>query len=163
MSDKKESNPFASKSSTQTRLQDLSDKGYVVVVTRAFGPGGEDLIAKDGPEFSGEPGVKLVVKQGDLEGEVILSPYYGDPSKMTDTEFEAGTPCELYCPESGTELEKIPGMSTEEGGDFYAIYLTPQLANGEMVAVNNIWGNTKSRILSEDEVLMIFAEKEGKA
>ena len=161
MSENQKNNPFASPGGTQTRLRPLSESGLVVVVTKAYGPDGEDLIDYDGPEFSGYKGVKLLVKQGDRQDTVLLSPYFGDPSKLCDTEFEDGVPCELFCPGSGRPLDKIPGMSTEDGGEYYAIYLTPDLENGELVAINNIWGNTNSRILSEDEVLLLFAESEG--
>lgn len=160
MSDNKELNPFSSRPPTDTRLRQMGEKGYVVVVTRAFGPNGEDLIDHDGPEFSGAPGVKLLVKQGDVEGEVLLSPYYGDPEKRVEAPFEDGQACELFCPDSGEPLDKIPGMTAEDGGEYYAIYLTPKLKDGELVAVNNIWGNTNSRIMSEDELLLLLAEAE---
>lgn len=162
MSENKKANPFSSSSTTETRHRGLIETGEVVVVTKAFGPQGEDLIAKDGPLFSGEPGVKLRVKQGEIEGDVYLSPFYGDPSKIHDVEFKDGVPCELFCPESGHALDKIPGMTTEEGGEYYAIYLSPRLERGEMVAINNVWGNTSSRMLSEDELLLIIAEAEEK-
>lgn len=158
MSDTKNSNPFATKPSTATRLEGLVERDSVQLVTKAFGPDGEELISKDGELFSGEPGVKLKVKQGDLEDLVILSPFFGDPSKKHDVDFVDGEPCELFCPESGRPLDKIPGMSSEDGGDYYAIYLTSRLDKGELVAVNNIWGNTNSRILSEDEVLLLLAD-----
>lgn len=163
MSDSNESNPFATRPSTQSRLDTMGDKGFVIVITRAFGPNGEDLIAKDGPKFSGTAGVKLLVKQGDLEDEVVLSPYFGDPDKVYDAPFEDGEPCQLFCPDSKEPLDKIPGMSSDEGGDFYAIYLTDSLADGELVAVNNIWGNTSSRMLSEDELLLLLADAEDPA
>ncbi len=160
MSENKETNPFASQPGTQTRLRAIAESGLVVVVTKAFGPKGESLIDHKGPQFSGYPGVKLLVKQGDVEETVVLSPYFGDPSKEGGTKFVDGKPCELFSPKSRTPLDKIPGMSTEDGGEYYAIYLTSELANGELVAVNNIWGNTNSRILSEDEVLLLFADAE---
>lgn len=160
MSENKDSNPFSSRPPTETRLQEMGEKGFVVVVTRAFGPDGEDLMAHEGPKFSGSPGVKLLVKQGDLEEEVVLSPYYGDPDKIHGASFKDGEPCELFCPDSGKPLDKIPGMKTEDGGEYYAIYLTSKLADGELVAVNNIWGNTNSRLMSEDEMLLLLAETE---
>lgn len=145
---------------TMTRLQALDKKGYVIVVTRAFGPNGEDLIDHEGPRFSGEPGVKLTVKQGDLTEDVILSPYYGDPSKISETEFVEGKPCELFVPGTNTPLDKIPGMATEDGGEYFAIYLSPKLQDGELVAINNIWGNYTSQMLDEGEIMMKYADIE---
>lgn len=160
MSDTTEENPFSTEPPTQTRLDEMGKKGYVVVVTRAFGPDGEDLMAYDGPKFSGSPGVKLLVRQGDIEDEVILSPYYGDPDKIYEADFVDGEPCELLCPESKEPLDKIPGMTSEDGGEYFAIYLTDRLQDGELVAVNNVWGNTNSRMMSEDELLLLLAEAE---
>ncbi|RDV36351.1 hypothetical protein DV096_19215 [Bradymonadaceae bacterium TMQ3] len=158
MSDNQRTNPFSRENPTDTRLDDLSTRGFLVVVTQAFGPTGEDIIAHDGPRFSGEPGVKIRVKQGELEEDVILSPFYGDSSKISSEPFEAGKPCELFCPVSGKALDRIPGMATEDGGDFYAVYLTEKLGRGELVAVNNIWGNASSQMMSEDEMLLRLAD-----
>lgn len=153
-------NEFKEDPNTKTRFEDLTDegRGYVVVCTRAFGPNGEDLIDQEGPRFSGEPGIKIHVKQGDVEEDVILSPFFGDPSKVWTEDFEEGERCELSVPESGAELDEIPGMGSEEEGNYYAIYLTDDLGEGELVAVNDVWGNYDSRILSEGELLKAYAD-----
>lgn len=148
------------RSATMTRLEALNDKGFVIIVTRAYGPDGENLVDEDGPEFSGDAGIRLHVVQGDIEGDVVLSPYYGDPTKYTDVEFEEGKRCRLYCPKSGVELDRIPGMVSEDGGEYYAVYLTEKLAEGELVAVNDVWGNYDSQMLDEGEVLAALAEAE---
>lgn len=153
-------NKFADRPDTATRLEAINEKGYIVLVTRAYGPKGEDLMAEDGPMFSGEPGVRIRVTQGDLEDDVYLSPFFGDPSKICDTEFEPGKRCTLTCPESGEQLDRIPGMTSEDGGYYHAIYLTPKLGKGELVAVSDVWGETNSRILSEGELLKLYAESE---
>lgn len=149
-------NPFE-RHDTTTRLQALNEKGYVIVVTRAFGPEGEDLIDYDGPKFSGEPGVKLRVRQGDLEEDVILSPYYGDNSKITDASFKDGVKCQLFTPR-GRPLEKLPIPTSTDGGEYYAIYLTEKLDEGELVAINDVWGNYNSQLLSESEILSLYAD-----
>jgi len=157
-----QNNPFEDRHDTMTRLQPLQDKGYVIVVTRAFGPNGEDLIDQDGPRFSGEPGVKLRVKQGDLFEDVVLSPFYGDHTKVSSVPFKEGVPCQLFVGGSDVPLDKIPGLDSEDGGEFYAVYLTPKLKEGEMVAINNIWGNYTSQMLSEGEMIALIGENEGK-
>lgn len=153
-------NPFERRADTTTRLQALSDRGFVIVVTRAFGPNGEDLVDYDGPKFSGEPGVKIHVKQGDVEEDVILSPYHGDHSKVFTAPFKDGVRCVLTVPETGAELDKLPKMTTDEGGEYFAIYLTERLEGGELVAINNIWGNHSSQMLSETELLDLYAPEE---
>ncbi|QED27021.1 hypothetical protein FRD01_07155 [Microvenator marinus] len=152
-------NPFE-RNDTHTRLKPLNDSGLVMVVTQAFGPNGEDLIDHDGPKFSGEPGVKVRVRQGDLVEDVVLSPFYGDSSKVSEVAFKEGVPCELTVPSSGAKLDIIPGMKTEEGGKYYAIYLTPKLKAGELVAINNIWGNYNSQMLDERGLLELYADLE---
>lgn len=153
---------FDMRPDSESRLSDLSaeGKGYVIVCTRAFGPGGEDLIAEDGPTFSGEPGIKLHVEQGDREEDIILSPFFGDPSKVWSEDFVEGERCKLTVPQTGAELDRIPGMESEDGGQYYAIYLTEDLEDGELVAVNDLWGNYDSRVLSEGELLELYAEAE---
>ena len=99
-------NPFEKRTETSTRLEALNERGFVIVVTRAFGPNGEDLVEREGPRFSGEPGVKLLVRQGDIEEEVVLSPYYGDPSKIASESFKDGVKCELFVPGTTTPLDK---------------------------------------------------------
>lgn len=153
-------NEFADQPDTKTRLDAISDKGYIVVVTRAYGADGESLINPDGPTFSGEPGVSLRVTQGDKEDVVTLSPFFGDPSKEHSVQFEEGKRCKLTCPQSGAPLDQIPGMVSDDGGHYYAIYLTPKLEKGELVAISDIWGDTNSRILSEGELLKLYAESE---
>ena len=153
-------NQFADRPDTATRLQAINEKGYIVMVTRAYGPNGEDLMAEDGPMFSGEPGLRIHVTQGDIEDDVYLSPFFGDPSKVSEADFEQGKRCKLTCPESGAQLDRIPGMTSDDGGHYYAIYLTPKLGKGELVAVSDVWGETNSRILSEGELLKLYAESE---
>lgn len=156
-----EENPFTRKNPTHTRLQSLNEQGTIMVVGRAYGADGEDLIDREGPLFSGEPGVKIRVKQGDVVEDVVLSPFYGDASKKSSAVFVQGQACELFSPKSGAPLDRIPGMKTEDGGDYFAVYLTPKLAGGELVAINNIWGNASSQMLSDREVLLLLAERQG--
>lgn len=145
---------------TSSRLRAISEKGYIVVVTQAYGPNGEDLMDDSGRTFSGEPGVKLRVTQGDKTADVVLSPFFGDPAKYSDVEFEVGKRCVLTCPQSGEPLDQIDGMGSEEDGYFFAVYLTSKLGEGELVAVNDIWGVTNSRMLSEGELLNLYADSD---
>ena len=155
-----EDNPFSERPDTLSRLDSLSKGEQVIVVTRAYGPNGEDLMDEGDYRFSGERGIKLRVRQGELEDDVILSPFFGDPSKVHEAPFVQGERCVLLCPESGEELDEIPEMRTDEGGHYYAIYLTDKLQDGELVAVNDIWGNPRSRLMSEGEMLRMLAEIE---
>ncbi len=153
-------NPFETRADTTTRLQALNEQGYVIVVTRAFGPNGEDLMDYEGPKFSGEPGVRLRVRQGDIDGHVSLSPYYGDPSKFTESPFVDGVKCELFIAGTDTPLDRLPIPPSKDGGEYFAIYLTEKLDEGELVAINDVWGNYGSQLLSENEILSLYADAE---
>ena len=155
------SNPFQSAPNTVSRLSDLNDGKQVIVVTQAFGPDGEDLMDEGTHRFSGERGIKLLVRQGEVEATVTLSPFFGDPSKVSQGDFKDGERCELLCPSTREPLEEIVALRGSEGeARYYAIYLTPKLHGGELVAVNDIWNNPHSRILSEGEMLGLIAEME---
>ena len=151
---------FRKRTVTYTRLASLSKGQPISIVTQAYGPNGEDLMDQSDHRFSGERGIRLRVRQGEIEEDVILSPFFGDPSKVHSAAFKAGERCELVCPESDSELDEISELRTDEGGHFYAIYLTPKLHDGELVAINDVWGNPNSKLLSEGELLERLAEIE---
>ncbi len=145
---------------TYSRLQAVSKSGHVVLVTQAFGPNGENLIDHDGPLFSGEPGVKLHVKQGDLEEDVVLSPYFGDTAKFSTLPFLEGEKCELTISGTNTTLPLLP-LKSKDGSSFFAIYLTDSLEKGALVAINDVWGNHSSKMLDEMEYMTLLMEAEG--
>ena len=112
-----EKNGFGERPKTLSRLSSLKEGRQIIVVTKAFGAHGEDLMCDH--LFSGERGIMLTVRQGDKEDNVILSPFLGDPSKVNGDTFDEGVRCELFSPESGKPLDKIPGLKTEDGGEYY--------------------------------------------
>ncbi len=144
---------------TYSRLQAVTKSGHVVLVTQAFGPNGESLIDHSGPLFSGEPGVKIHVKQGTLEEDVVLSPYFGDSAKVSTLPFVDGEECELSVPGSGASFNRLP-LKSKDGSSFFAIYLTSDLQNGTLVAINNVWGNHTSKMLDEMEYMTLLMEAE---
>lgn len=153
-------NEFQRRPATMTRFAGLKDGLQVEIVTQAYGPNGESLMDESDYRFSGERGIRVRVRQGELEADVILSPFFGDPSKKCDVEFVAGERCELFSPSTGEALDRLPEMMTEEGGHYYAIYLSSKLSSGELVAINDIWNNPHSRLMSEADVLMMLVEHE---
>ncbi len=145
---------------TYSRLEAVSKTGHLVLVTQAFGPNGENLIDHDGPLFSGEPGVKVHVKQGDLEEDVVLSPYFGDNAKFATLPFVEGVKCELSVPGTDVPLPLLP-LKSKDGSSFFAVYLTDGLKKGSLVAINDVWGNTTSKMLDEMEYMTLLMEAEG--
>lgn len=132
----------------------------IVIVTRAFGPKGDSLIGVSDVTFDGYPAVTLLVKAGDREGLVHLSPFHGDRRKAGMTDIPIGTRCELFCPVSKEPLDHIGRVGENSDADYYAIYLTEKLSEDDMVAVSNVWGDYHSRIVDHFELISWWADSE---
>jgi hypothetical protein len=141
-----------STSTLHVRVQEERDDVFIVV-TQAFGPNGDNLVGLSDVTFDGFPAVTLKLKVGEREGLVHLSPFHGDPRKQGFTDIPEGAKCELSCPVSGKRLDHMGKVSEDGGADYYAIYLTPDLNRGEMVAISDVWGDYHSRIIDGAELI----------
>jgi hypothetical protein len=130
----------------------------VIVVTQAYGPRGDNLVGISDVSFDGHPAVTLGVRAGGREGLVHLSPIHGDSRKTGFTDIAPGTVCELYCPVSGQPLDLVGDVEDGTGAQYYAVYLSPQLSQGSMVMVSNVWGHYHSRIVDNFELISAWAE-----
>lgn len=130
----------------------------VVVVTQAYGPRGDNLVGISDVTFDGHPAVTVGVRAGGREGLVHLSPIHGDSRKVGFTDIPPGTVCELFCPVSGQPLDHVGDVEDGTGAKYYALYLTPQLSNGSMVMISNVWGHYHSRIVDNFELISAWAE-----
>jgi hypothetical protein len=137
---------------------DASETGVQIVVTQAYGPRGDNLVGISDVAFEGHPAVTLGVRGGGQEGLVHLSPIHGD-SRKQGLELAAGTVCELFCPVSGQTLDLVGDVEDGSGAKYYALYLTPQLSNGSMVMVSNVWGHYHSRIVDNFELISAWADQ----
>lgn len=133
--------------------QDESDVEVVIVVTQAFGPKGDSLMGLSDAEFDGYPAVSIGVDTGTQRGIVHLSPIHGDDRKAGFTDIPPGTKCKLFCPVSGEPLDWAGDVVGDEATDYYAIYLTPECSEGNMVAVSDVWGHYHSRIVDNFELI----------
>lgn len=133
------------------------DEGAVIVVTQAFGPKGDNLVGVDDVCFDGHPAVSLLVRAGDREGIVYLSPIHGDKRKSGFTDIEPGTRCELLCPVSKQPLDIAGDVEDGSGARYHAIYLTPKLKEGSAVMVSDVWAHYHSRIVDDMELISYWA------
>lgn len=131
----------------------------IVIVTQAYGPDGDNLVGVSDVEFDGYPAVSVLVKAGDKEGLVHLSPFHGDRRKSGMTDIPVGTKCELFCSVSKKPLDKVEHVGDGDA-DYYAVYLTPRLSEGEMVAISDVWGDYHSRIVDNFELISSWAVEE---
>jgi hypothetical protein len=125
----------------------------IIIVTQAFGPDGDDLVEAATESFDGYPGIPIMVKAGRYQGIVHLSPFHGDPRKLGLDEIPSGTKCELFCPVSGKPLAAAGTVEEGSAANYFAIYLTKRLSDGEMVVISDVSGDHNSRIIDNFELI----------
>jgi len=129
----------------------------LVIVTQAFGPRGDNLVGISGVDFDGYPAVTIGLRAAGQEGLVHLSPLHGDGRKSRPFDIAPGTRCELFCPVSKLPLELVGEVEDGSGARYYAIYLTPQLSQGSMLMISDLWGHYHSRIVDDFELISAWA------
>lgn len=138
------------------------DSGVVIVVTKAFGPAGDNLVGLSGVEYEGHPAITLGVRGAGKEGQVHLSPIHGDPRKKGVQGIPFGTKCELFCPVSGKPLDKVGEIDDDSGAEYYAVYLTQECAESAMMMISNVWGHYHSRLIDDMELISYWATTQDK-
>ena len=135
------------------------EQGVQIVVSKAFGPQGDNLVGVSDVTFDGFPAVSLLIKTEDgQEGVVHLSPIHGDSRKTGFTDISPGTRLSLYCPVSKEPLERVEDIDDAYGAGYYALYRTEALSRGAMIMVSDIWGHYHSRVIDDFELIAAWAE-----
>ena len=135
----------------------------IIVIDQAYGPNGDNLIAYGDVQFDGFPALTLLVRVGEREELVHISPIHGDRRKQGFEDLAAGTKCELLCPVSRQSLPKIGQVVDGSDAEYYAIYLTDRLERGSAIYVSDTWGHHHSRIVDNNELISAWAAAEEKA
>jgi hypothetical protein len=137
-------------------------EGVQVVVTQSFCPKGHNLVGLSRETFDGHPGISLRVEaesggrgDGARGGEVILSPIHGDREKR-GVSFPDGTKLVIRCPVCETRLPELTRCSCSEQGRLLKLFLTPALSEAHLVAVCDIWGCPRSRVIDNFEMFSEF-------
>jgi hypothetical protein len=139
-------------------LQPVAD-AVTLVVTQAFGPGGDNLAGFSDVKFNGYPAITLLLRTPEgREGLVHLSPIHGDPRKSGFTDIAPGTRCTLLCPVTKRPLDKMGPVDDGSGAEYFALYLTPKLSKGHAVAVTDLWDHFHSRIVDDEAVISYWAQ-----
>ena len=139
-----------------SHVREIDD--VIIEVTQAFCPNGHNLVRNQDQLFDGSPGVSLLVSNDNSEGEVILSPYHGDHAKLGKVDFANGTRLEVSCPVCRTQFPKLQPCSCPENGDLVLIYLTPELDDGHVVALCNVWGCYRSKVFDQAQLLAAYLQ-----
>ena len=138
----------------------LVEEGVKIVVTEIFGPAGDNLVGISDASFDGHPAITIRVEAGGKAGLVHLSPIHGDPRKKGTTDIPVGTKCKLICPVSGQPLERVGTADDGTDAEYFALYLTAKLSEGEMVCVSDVWGHYHSRVVDNFELISSWADME---
>ncbi len=136
------------------------EKDAVIIVTKLYGPKGDNVVGVSDVTFFGHAAITLLVKCDGKEGLVHLSPIHGDPRKKGFVDVPMGARCELFCPVSKQPLDWVADAEDDSGARYYALYLTEKMSKGSMVAISDIWGHYHSRIIDEFELISQFAGKD---
>ena len=140
-------------------LPPLSD-GVTLVVTQAFGPGGDNLVGFSEVRFNGYPAITVLVRTPEgREGLVHLSPIHGDTRRQGFTAIADGTRCTLLCPATRRPLERLGAVDDGSGAVYHALYLTPRLSSGHAIALSDIWGHFNSRLVDDEAVISFWSQE----
>ena len=131
-------------------------EGVTIVVSQAFGPRGDSLIGLSEVRFDEWPAITLLIEAAGKQGMLHLSPIHGDTRKAGFTDIEPNTRIQLFCPVTRQPLDRVPDVSGDLESIYYAIYLTPQLSMGSIVAISDIWGHPHSRIIDNFELISLW-------
>ena len=140
------------------RLETVAERVTFAVI-QAFGPGGHNLVGLSDVKFNGHPAVTLLVRTPDgREGQVHLSPLFGDRRKQGFTDIAPGTRCTLLCPVTRQPLERLGAVDDGSGADYFALYLTSKMAPGHAIAITDVWDHFHSRIVDDEAVISYWAQ-----
>jgi hypothetical protein len=128
-----------------------------IVVTQVFGPRGHNLVGLADVTFGGHPAVTVLVRVGDREGLVHLSPIHGDRRKAGFVDIAPGTKCELLCPVTREPLPNMGPVGDGTDAEYHGLYLTPRLDEGAMVCISDVWDHYHSRIVDDFELISAWA------
>lgn len=129
----------------------------VIIVTQAFCPKGHNLVGVSDVTFDDHPAVTLELQADGREGLVHLSPIHGDKRKSGFTDIPVGAKCTISCSVCHTPLDEVGDVDDGTDAKYYALYLTPKLADGALVAVSDKWGHYHSRIVEDTELISYWA------
>ena len=129
-----------------------------ILVTQAYCPNGHNMVMDDNDQFSGQPGIRLSIKHEGKVGQVTLSPFHGDQSKLSAEEWDPGAKLSVCCPVCQEPLAKIANCRCEHEGDLVKAFLSPNLNDSHILALCNIWGCRRSHTIDNWQIISEYLE-----
>ncbi len=141
--------------SPETRVETFED--VLVVLTQVFCPKGHNMIEGSTVAFDDHPGISLRVFDGNVDDTVVCSPVHGDHRKAHAEAFRIGHKLKIKCPVCDIELDVLLPCSCGKG-ELVNLYLTPELNEGQVAAICNVWGCPRSRVIDNWQIISQFVE-----
>ncbi len=130
------------------------DDRKCLLVKEAFCQNGHNLIWEDA-DFNGHGGIRLLVKDNHgNEGHVILSPIYGDTTKVTlGIKLKEGERVKLCCPHCSEELPTLKPCDWCEGGEIKTISLRKPFDYNQAIGLCDLVGCHNSVFYTAGELV----------
>ena len=137
-----------------TEFHNVGESDNIIwMVDQAYCTNGHSLIDKENP-IHGYAGIRLVFKNPNSEGEIVISPLAGDLTKETlSGELEPGVRHELFCPHCNVALPVLMSCGCKRKGQLVVIGLTPQLNFNNAITLCDVAGCTNAAVVSAGEVI----------
>ncbi len=134
-------------------VKEVDKYSKALVIGKAYCHNGHDLIDQNS-SFNGHPGIRLKVIKDDKEGVVILSPFYGDNTRVTcDVQLQQGDHVKLCCPTCG---EPLPTYSPCEcDGHLVCFFPTPVKDFANSIGICDVIDCYASQIMINNEVYTV--------
>ncbi|HNR38692.1 MAG TPA: hypothetical protein PKN61_06625 [Acidobacteriota bacterium] len=133
--------------------QGVARSPRLLVVTRCFCPNGHDLVSRRA-SFNNHPGILLRVRGRKGEGQVALSPVYGEKCRVAlDVELEDGDILELLCPVCGTALPAYAPCPC--GARLITLFLSPRADYSNCIGICNRVGCVNAEVKREGELIVL--------
>lgn len=133
-------------------------KAGKLVVCQLFCQEGHALIDEDNAKFEGLPGIKLLCAGAGMEQIVIISPIYGDFSKVFERSYPEGTVLDIRCPECRSVLPALAPHECRPGAMYVSLFLDRTASVRNSANICNVWGCSSSFVRLYDEVIHILRQ-----
>ncbi len=126
----------------------------VVVVKKVFCPNGHNLIW-DYASFNGCPGIRLRVRRpGGDEGEVVLSPIFGDHTRLSiGVKLVDGEKVSVMCPYCGVEIPVLTKCDQCSQGEIRVLSLSEEFDVSDGIAFCDVVGCPSSYIVRAGDLI----------
>lgn len=145
--------PKALKIPPRSGPRDPAAKGKVPAVGECFCPNGHSLLYPRA-NFNGHPGILLKVTGEKGTGHVVLSPIYGDKSRIAlDIDLLEGEILIVHCPFCGSVFARLGSCPC--GADLVTVNATPVPDGDNCIGICNRVGCTHAEVRTKGDLILL--------